>query len=347
MNILVQKYGGTSLNSAEKLNLLKINVSGEINKGKKIVLVTSAIGRFPEPYATDTLKSLIGKNTSPKEIDRLLACGEIISSVVLADYLLSQGIRTVALGTNEIGIFTTKKHTDANIIEVNNKYILSNLDKYDVVVVPGFQGLNENGDITTLGRGGSDTTALALAKALSATSVDIISDVKGIYTCDPKLNKGAKLYNEVGIDFLIAMSRNGARVLHYKAAIFAKENNIKIRFFMLGCLEPGTIVNKKVKKAFSLIYIPDYAKINFMYPLVNLKEENRFESNFFIEDEKCYFIEKSLKKETVKYNIEKNYVKLVMVKCDEGMLNEEVSYVKKEESILKLLKKHEALSQLF
>ncbi len=347
MKVVVQKFGGTSLNDKQKLLKVMKHIKKEIDNGVKVIVVTSAIGRFPEPYATDTLKSLITQKISSKEVDRLLACGEIISSVVIADFLLQQGINVISLSTSEIGIHTNDKHNDANIINVSTDLIINKFKKYDVVVIPGFQGVNENGDVTTLGRGGSDTTAVALADKLNALYVDIVSDVRGIYSADPKIISNTKLWEEVGMNFLVKMSINGAKVIHHKAAIIAQKNNTKIRFSLLGDIGAGTVVIDNDKKYFTLIYTPNYAKIHIQYPLINLDEENKFESVFFVEEDKATFIEEALKKENIKFEIEKDYVKIVMLKSETNMVNEEIAYVKKSESLQKLEKKHDALMKLF
>ena len=138
------------------------------------------MGRNESPYATDILKNLIKNYVSKREQDRLLSIGEIISSIVFADFLIEKGINAVSLSTKEIGIITNNKFTNADIIEINNQMIKEKLNNYDVLVIPGFQGTTIDMDITTLGRGGSDTTAIALGVSLNACRVDIISDVKGV-----------------------------------------------------------------------------------------------------------------------------------------------------------------------
>lgn len=205
MKIIVQKFGGTSVQNAESRQLAFNHLRNSIHKGYKVVVVVSAIGRIGDPYATDTLLELIGaKETrlSLREQDMLLSVGETISTAVFTNMLLEAGIKAAAFSGAQAGIRTNDEYTAGKILEVDVTRLRETLETVDIVVVAGFQGSAPNGDITTLGRGGSDTSAAALGVALAAERVDIFTDVDGMFTADPRIVKNARSlptvsYNEV------------------------------------------------------------------------------------------------------------------------------------------------------
>ncbi|MCH4890919.1 aspartate kinase [Acidaminobacter sp. JC074] len=225
MSIVVQKYGGTSVRTESSREMIINNVKSMIKKDKQVVLVVSAIGRNGAPYATDTLINMvngIGIEANPREMDMLMSCGETISSVVLANTLKFHGIDAVALTGFQAGILTTSNFNSANIVNINPERILHFLGKNKVVVVAGFQGMDSEGDITTLGRGGSDTTAAALGEALNAELIEIYTDVDGIMTADPRIVEKANVLESVTYDEIYQMAVYGAKVVDHNAVAIAR-----------------------------------------------------------------------------------------------------------------------------
>lgn len=232
MGIIIQKFGGTSLSTPDQRERVCKAIQRERHKGNNVLVVVSAMGRVEEPYATDTLIRLVKEdnlNPSRRELDMLLSCGEIISGVVLTNKLQSQGEQAVFLNGIQAGIKTTADHGDARIVAIDTSVIKSYLAEDYVVVVAGFQGVSENGEITTLGRGGSDVTASALGVALGADVIDIYTDVEGIMTADPRIVKNARLLDAVTYNEICQLAREGAKVIHPRAVEIAMESNIPLR----------------------------------------------------------------------------------------------------------------------
>jgi len=227
MSIIVQKYGGTSVATNESREKIADNAIKLINEGKKPVIVVSAIGRKGDPYATDTLLSLFGDKgieVDSREMDMLLSCGETISSVVLANVIKARGYKTVALTGYQAGILTDANHGNAKVIKVNPDRIHGLLDQGNIVIVTGFQGISEIGDITTLGRGGSDTTAAILGEALNADAIEIYTDVDGIMTADPRVVSEAKVIDKISYDEIYQLAVYGAKVVDHNAVAVAKRS---------------------------------------------------------------------------------------------------------------------------
>ena len=245
MDIIVQKFGGTSVASEEGWSCLAAKVREALEAGLHPVVVVSAMGRQPAPYATDSLLSLIAPYAGyadKQESDLLMACGELISTVVLSHYLRSVGLPAQGFSGPQAGIITDSKHGEAQIISVNPTHLLGALVGGRIPVVAGFQGLSSQKHLVTLGRGGSDTTAVALGVALKASRVEIYTDVNGIMTADPHCVSEAKVlrrmtYTEVG-----EMAREGARVLHPRAAGMAQIHNIPVVVRSTFSDDPGTLL---------------------------------------------------------------------------------------------------------
>ena len=194
MDIIVQKFGGTSVSTEERRKQVIKKIGKAIESGLKPVVVVSAMGRKGEAYATDTLLSLVDdnfKNNNKSAQDLLMCCGEIISSVVLCNDLYKHGITAVPLTGGQAGIITNDVHTNAQAIDVDTSNIMKILESGKVPVVTGFQGVTKEGFFTTLGRGGSDTSACILGVALNAKEIDIYTDVDGIMTADPRMVEDA------------------------------------------------------------------------------------------------------------------------------------------------------------
>lgn len=236
LDVLVLKCGGRTLDSAERRDKLAEYIKELVHKGYKVICVVSAMGRNPDPYATDTLKNLVYNNLENQLIDRLLACGEIISTLVLDSHFRTFSINSRALNIYETGVLTTDEFGDANIIDINQEMIYNHFNLHDCLVVPGFLGKDHLGNITTLGRGGSDTTAVALAHTFNANDTIIISDVSGVMSADPKMVSEAILYEYIPLDLLSLLTEKGMKMLHNKAAMIAYEKKVNISFSSINDL---------------------------------------------------------------------------------------------------------------
>ncbi|EIM8285615.1 aspartate kinase [Listeria monocytogenes] len=245
MKIIVQKFGGTSVQN-EKSRLMAFNhIKQVLKEGYKVVVVVSAIGRYGDPYATDTLLELIGaKNTklTAREQDTLLSVGETISASVFTNMLKEAGIKAEAFSGGQAGIITSDDHLNAKITEVDTTRLKNALAELDVAVVAGFQGITVNGDITTLGRGGSDTSAAALGVSLQADYIDIFTDVDGMMTADPRIVEHARSLPRVSYNEVSNMAYQGAKVIHPRAVEIAMTAKIPMRIRSTYLESTGTLV---------------------------------------------------------------------------------------------------------
>lgn len=231
MSIVVHKYGGTSLANADVRNKTIRHIEAALQHTRKLVVVVSAMGRSGDPYATDTLLRLgeeEGIKLPPRERDLLLSCGEIISAVLLAGLLQSRGIRAGVLTGGQAGLLTNAQFGHARIHSVDPKPVRRMLEQVPVAIVAGFQGRTPDGDVTTLGRGGSDTTAAALGTALRAARIDIFTDVPGVFTADPRLVTGARRLARISYAEVCQMAHNGAKVIHPRAVELAMQAGIPL-----------------------------------------------------------------------------------------------------------------------
>lgn len=260
LKITIQKFGGTSLATADSRNRVCEIISNTINDGNQVVVVVSAMGRENDPYATDTLINL-GKKINPqisaRELDYLMACGETISGVLLAAQLNLHGINAQFFTGGKAGIVTDDQHGDAHIIYVNNQNIINALKEGIVPVVAGFQGMSEKGEVTTLGRGGSDTTASALGVALNAEIIDIFTDVEGIMTADPRIVDNARLLNVITYNEVCQLAREGAKVVHPRAIEIAMHGGIPLRVRSTFSNSDGTLVTNYVSSSNNIRIISD------------------------------------------------------------------------------------------
>ena len=227
MSIIVQKFGGTSVADIEKIKNVAHAAILEKNRGNDVVVVVSAMG-----HTTDNLIKLahdISNHPSEREMDMLMATGEQVSMSLLAMAINAQGFDSISLTGGQAGIKTESNHMFARIIDIDTTRIKRHLEENKIVIVAGFQGICDKDEITTLGRGGSDTTAVALASALKAERCDIYSDVEGVYTADPRVIKTAQKLKEISYDEMLELARVGANVLHPRSVETAMLNNIKMR----------------------------------------------------------------------------------------------------------------------
>ena len=227
MGIVVQKFGGNSVESTEKLFNICKYITKEFDKGNKVIVVVSAQRKTTDNLIKEAKE--IDENLDKRELDVLLSIGEQITISKLSMCLKKLGYNAVSLTGWQIPIKTNEKYGDADILKINLNRITKELALNKIVVIAGFQGINEkNGNITTLGRGGSDTTAVAIAAAIKADKCDIYKDVDGVYNVDPKTNKTAFKYDRISYDEMIDLSNHGAKVLHNKSVRFAKKYNVPI-----------------------------------------------------------------------------------------------------------------------
>ncbi len=246
MDIVVQKFGGTSVAT----NDLRVKVANKVIKtklaGKFPVVVVSAIGRSGDPYATDTLLGLsheIYPEISSREIDLLISCGETISAVLMANTIKSMGYDAVAMTGFQAGITTNSNFGEAEVINVEPSKIINYLKEDKIIIITGFQGISNSGDITTLGRGGSDTSAAILGEALNAEVVEIYTDVDGVMTADPRLVSEAHVIDSLCYEEVYQMARSGAKVIHPKAVEIAQRSNLTLKVKNTFNDSDGTIIN--------------------------------------------------------------------------------------------------------
>lgn len=226
MGIVVQKFGGSSVADNERLLNVCKHIINEYNKNNKVVVVVSAQGKTTDKLVSE--ESEISKTPDKREHDVLVSTGEQITIAKLAIYLKELGYNAISYTGWQIPIITDDIYGNANIIDIKTDKILEDLKNNKIVIVAGFQGVTKTGDITTLGRGGSDTTAVALASYLNADKLYIYTDVDGVYSEDPNINPNAIKYKTISYDKMIDMAKNGAKVLHTKCVEMAKENNVPI-----------------------------------------------------------------------------------------------------------------------
>lgn len=243
--IAVLKFGGTSVASREQRDIARQRVRDARDAGFATVAVVSAMGRPPNPYATDSLLELVGGRTGTANADVLLSAGELIAAAVFADELTAGGIPAAALSGAQAGIVTDERHGDATIVRVEPRSILDMLERGVVPVVAGFQGASESGTATTLGRGGTDLSAVAIGHALDAQRVDIYTDVSGAMTADPRSIPDARTIERATLEEMSELSEHGAKVMHNKAAEYAGRTGTRYAIKGLDT-DVGTLVDETV-----------------------------------------------------------------------------------------------------
>ena len=243
MSLIVQKFGGSSVANADCVNRVAGIIADTYSEGHDVVVVVSAQG--------DTTDDLIEKaneinpDHSKREHDMLISAGEQISIALLAMALEKIGLPVVSLLGWQAGFSTNSSYTAARIKKINKDRLLAELDKHRIIIVAGFQGLNKYDDITTLGRGGSDTSAVALAAALHADKCQIFTDVEGVYTTDPRKVKNARKLSEITYDEMLELATLGAQVLNNRSVEMAKKYHVELEVLSSIKRIPGTIVNGK------------------------------------------------------------------------------------------------------
>ncbi|MBQ1992391.1 MAG: aspartate kinase [Clostridia bacterium] len=242
MSLIVQKFGGSSVANAERVNNVARIVTDTYKKGNKVVVVVSAQGDTTDDLIEKQME--INPNASKREKDMLLAAGEQISISLLAMAIERIGCPVVSLLGWQAGFRTSSAHTNARIKSIDSERLQRELDINNIVVVAGFQGVTSYGDVSTLGRGGSDTSAVALACALNADLCQIYTDVEGVYTADPRKIENAKKLSEISYDEMLELATLGAQVLHNRSVELAKKYNLELEVLSSYTCAPGTIVKE-------------------------------------------------------------------------------------------------------
>jgi aspartate kinase len=264
MALVVQKYGGSSIADGERISSVARRVAKARDEGNEVVVVVSAMGD-----TTDELIKLAHKvsaQPSNRELDLLLSTGEVVSSTLLAMALETLGYRAVSLSGAQAGIETDSRYSRARILRVDPKRITSELARGNIVIVAGFQGVTLEMDIATLGRGGSDTTAVALAVSLEAKECQIYTDVEGVYTADPRIVPEATKLKKVGYEEMLELASYGAKVIHPRAVELGGLHNVPILVVSSFVDRPGTIICKEASmevrnKVSGIVHDTNVAKV--------------------------------------------------------------------------------------
>ena len=290
MGIIVQKYGGSSVADLDKLKLVADHVILEINKGNKVVVVVSAQGKTTDRLISEEKE--ITENANLREHDVLVSVGEQITISKLSMLLNSMNYKAISLTGWQIPIITNSDFSNSRIRYINNETITEYLDAGNVVIVAGFQGVDENGNITTLGRGGSDTTAVALAASLKADRCDIYTDVDGVFTSDPRIIKDVKKIDSISYSEMIEFASMGAKVLHNRCVEVSKK--YKVPLYVKSTFEKesiGTLVEKGNLEDLSIngVIKDDYVSrvtifgLEKTYELFKLLAENSINSDLIVQ----------------------------------------------------------------
>ncbi len=265
---IVMKFGGTSVANEERIERAASLILKEVEQGKQVAVVVSAMGK-----TTDQLLALAGEihpNATSRELDMLLTTGEQVTASLLAMAITAKGIEARSFTGWQAGIQTDSIHSKARIEEVKAGKVIATLNKGGVAVITGFQGVDGTGEITTLGRGGSDTSAVAVAIAIEAARCDIYTDVEGVFTTDPRMIKNASKLIEISYDEMLELANLGAGVLHPRAIEFAKNHQMPLRVRPAHIEGMGTVIKEEVEMESNLIvrgvaFEEDIVRITIMY----------------------------------------------------------------------------------
>jgi aspartate kinase len=267
LSIIVQKFGGSSVADPDRIRNVARLAIAEQDSGHQVVVVVSAMGK-----TTDKLLELAREITDtpdPREIDMLISTGEQVTIAMLSLAIQAMGRKAISLTGPQVGILTDNAHRKAKIVHIDDERMRRELDDGKVVIVAGFQGQSADGHITTLGRGGSDTTAVALAAVLKADVCDIYTDVDGVYTADPRIVKNARKLDRISYDEMLELASLGSKVLHSRSVEFGKNYNVPIHVRSSFENIPGTMVVKEVKEMEDIVvsgvaYNRNEAKISIL-----------------------------------------------------------------------------------
>lgn len=285
MRIIVQKFGGTSVATKEARTAVIGKVKNALDKGYSSIVVVSAMGRSGDTYATDTLIN-VAKAENPtigkRELDAIMCCGEIISASVMSAAMQKEGLKAVLLTGGQAGIITDDNFSAARIIRVETRNLIKLLNEGYIPVVCGFQGVTADMlNITTIGRGGSDTTAAALGAALNAEVVEIYTDVDGIMTTDPRIVKEAKVLDCISYGEICQLAHQGAKVIHPRAVEIAMQKNIQLVVRSTFSDAPGTLITNNTRVETSDIILDDRVAsgISFLKDIAQIRIDTNREDN--------------------------------------------------------------------
>ncbi|HEY90327.1 MAG TPA: aspartate kinase [Dehalococcoidia bacterium] len=264
MTLIVQKYGGSSVADAEKIKNVARRIAVTRDEGHEVVVAVSAMGK-----TTNNLIELayrVNEHPDGRELDALLSTGELVSSTLLAMALEAMGYEAISLSGAQAGIRTTATHRRARILQIESKRIEKELENGNIVIVAGYQGITDEMDVTTLGRGASDTTAVALAASLKAEVCQIYTDVEGVFTADPNVEPDAQPLKEIGYQEMLELASHGARVMHGRAVELGELYNVPILVSSSFTGKPGTLIHGGMSmevrnKVSSIAHDLDVAKI--------------------------------------------------------------------------------------
>jgi aspartate kinase len=284
MSLIVQKFGGTSVGDIEKIKNVAKKVKKELDLGNKVIVVVSAMSGVTNKlvgYANEVSKLMTDQSLA--EYDSIVASGEQITSGLLALTLQSNGYKSRSFLGWQAPVKTDSTHSKARIKEINGKVLLKSLETHDVIVVAGFQGVNDkNNRIATLGRGGSDTSAVAIAAAVKADRCDIYTDVEGVFTTDPRITDKARKLNKIAYEEMLEMAYSGSKVLQTRSVAMGMAHNVRIRVLSTFSNGSGTIlVNNEEIMERRLITGISYSKDDARVTLKNMPDVPGLSSNIF------------------------------------------------------------------
>lgn len=334
-NLIVQKFGGTCLQTDENRMLAARMIWKAKKQGDFPVVIVSAMGRLGDPYATDTLISIC-KDTyeiiSPREKDLLISCGEVISTVMIVQNLEKMGLKARAFTGFQAGIITDETFNDSNVVGFVPHMLQKAIQEGIIPVIAGFQGMSENGEITTLGRGGSDTSASLIAIAIQASRIEIFSDVEGIFTADPHLIHTAALIPDMTYQEVFEMANQGAKVMHPKAVMLAENHTIPIHvkhlYFenkktIIRCQKqtrPVTAVTSKKDIVFVVIKVQNIENelqiFSFLFEnhisadFIDIRPE---EITFIVQKENRFYLEEILISHSYEFQLSEDFVKVSVI----------------------------------
>ncbi len=331
MKIIVLKFGGSSLQTYELRQKVINIISSRKSSDFSPVIVVSAMGRKGDTYATDSLLQLLPPGSSERHQAMISACGEIISATILAEELSQQGITAKAFTGWQVGILTEKKFTQANVQNIDVSSILDELKNGTIPVVCGFQGISPDGEITTLGRGGSDTSAALLARALQAVQLELFKDVAGFFTADPHLVKSARIINDLNYQEIAELSGNGAQIIHNPAIRQLADHQIPLLFCNTfsgksgTCIQPCQQIRPVIavtsKNNLTLISINSSrnSRLSDIFSAfadsaisVDFITVNQSHVSFVIDDAKKDMADKLLKKISFNYKLQNGFCKITV-----------------------------------
>ena len=326
--LIVKKFGGTSVGSPERIMNVAIRCVEDYKKGNEVVVVLSAMGK-----TTDDLISLAHKvNPKPpkRELDMLLVTGEQVSVSMMAMAMASLGVRAVSLNAFQVAMHTTSQYSNARLKRIDCDRIRHELEDRKIVIVTGFQGINKYDDYTTLGRGGSDTTAVALAAALHADACEIYTDVDGVYTSDPRIVRNARKLQEITYDEMLEMASLGAGVLHNRSVEMAKKYGVTLVVRSSLNYSEGTVVKEDAKVERMLISGVAVDKNADRVSVIGLKDQPGVAFRLF-----DILAKANVNVDMILQSIGRDDTKDISFTCDDGQMDEAIKAIESNRERLK------------